>query len=428
MKHVLILAYEFPPHNAIGGHRPYSWFRYLHEAGWYPTIVTRHWDRELTNVGDLMASSSRQDVDIEEHESGRIVRVPYAETLAERLYSKGAMFAFPRRAISLFHEVFDFLLPSGNRLRGLYRESLRQFHETPFDCVIATGSPFILFRHAADLGHKCKVPWVADYRDGWSTNPSLRNADLMTRALTRYYRWVEKRIVSHAEYVTTAAPNYGEAIHKDVIPNARIHTVWNGFDPKMIESLDKDTSETFRVTFAGTLYASHDIERFLQGFRAFLEGKDDPAIELCFLGTGFYPEHAERILGFDRSLNRWLKITDRVPHAEALNAMNASSALLLLASRETQQVHAKVFDYLAVKKPILMFEDDNGPLSEIVCRVYPELICDSAEDVQRNLDKLYQVHKSGRPYPRPVAGEERFSRRAQALEMATVLKQCVADH
>ena len=38
------------------------------------------------------------------------------------------------------------------------------------DCILATGDPFVLFHYAKKaLRKKHNVPWIADYRDPWSS-------------------------------------------------------------------------------------------------------------------------------------------------------------------------------------------------------------------------------------------------------------------
>ena len=39
---VLILCNDFPPVNSIGAERPYSWYKYFHNSGYYPIIITKN--------------------------------------------------------------------------------------------------------------------------------------------------------------------------------------------------------------------------------------------------------------------------------------------------------------------------------------------------------------------------------------------------
>ena len=47
--------------------------------------------------------------------------------------------------------------------------------------IIATGEPFILFKYASSLSKKHRIPWIADYRDGWTTNQSKINLGFLEK-------------------------------------------------------------------------------------------------------------------------------------------------------------------------------------------------------------------------------------------------------
>ena len=40
MKKVLIVAYAFPPHQAIGSQRPFGLAKYFPQYGWEPVVLT----------------------------------------------------------------------------------------------------------------------------------------------------------------------------------------------------------------------------------------------------------------------------------------------------------------------------------------------------------------------------------------------------
>ncbi len=71
---VLILAYDFPPLVRVGGFRPYSWFRYFHEFGIEPVVITRQWENRYGDDRDYVAPSASDDVIVEQDGHGTIVR------------------------------------------------------------------------------------------------------------------------------------------------------------------------------------------------------------------------------------------------------------------------------------------------------------------------------------------------------------------
>ncbi|CAN0503044.1 unnamed protein product, partial [Scytosiphon promiscuus] len=88
MKKILILANDFPPFNSIGAQRPASWYKYFHENGLFPVVVTRHWDEGIQSPIDYIKPSFKKEIEISENPEGTIIRVPYSPTLRDRLIIK----------------------------------------------------------------------------------------------------------------------------------------------------------------------------------------------------------------------------------------------------------------------------------------------------------------------------------------------------
>src|SRR5687768_6778857 len=88
VKKVLILAYAFPPYVSAGSLRPHSWYKYLHESGIYPIVVTRQWDNRYRNHLDYVAPGQVPHAVVEESDRGTVIRTPYAPNLSNRLLLK----------------------------------------------------------------------------------------------------------------------------------------------------------------------------------------------------------------------------------------------------------------------------------------------------------------------------------------------------
>lgn len=44
MEHIFIISYIYPPCDKTGSARSLAMARYLHNYGYYPTVLTRNWD------------------------------------------------------------------------------------------------------------------------------------------------------------------------------------------------------------------------------------------------------------------------------------------------------------------------------------------------------------------------------------------------
>lgn len=190
MKKLLIIAYDYPPYVSVGGLRPHSWFKYFNQFGVYPIIVTRQWDNKYQNSLDYIAPSQTNEVVEEVFDNGTIIRTPYKPNLANRLLLKHGnnRFRVIRKLVSAYYEIMQYMLFVGPKA-GLYHAAKTYLKNNKVDCIIATAEPFILFKYAAVLGKEFNTPWIADYRDPWSSN-----RDVQKNILLKYwFYYLEKR-------------------------------------------------------------------------------------------------------------------------------------------------------------------------------------------------------------------------------------------
>ena len=112
MKKILILAYDFPPYVSVGGLRPYSWYKYLHEYGVHPVVITRQWSNKYGNYMDYIAPGESDNTIVELLNESTLIKTPYRPNLANKLMIKygESKFKFIRKLISGFYEISQFIL------------------------------------------------------------------------------------------------------------------------------------------------------------------------------------------------------------------------------------------------------------------------------------------------------------------------------
>ncbi len=170
MKTLLILAYDFPPYVSVGGLRPYSWYEYLHEFDIYPVVVTRQWGNKHGNHLDYVEKSDLPYTITETSETGTIIRTPYSPNMANKLLLRYGdnRFKLLRKMITGWFEMAQWFFNVGPKA-GLYHGAKRYLKRNKVDAIIATGDPFVLFRYASKLSKEFHIPWIADYRDPWTS-------------------------------------------------------------------------------------------------------------------------------------------------------------------------------------------------------------------------------------------------------------------
>lgn len=422
MKKVLIIAYDYPPYNSIGAQRPYSWYRYLKEFGWEPIVVTRHWDNNIQNPIDYIKPSTIQKETIEIIDKGVIIRAPFKPNLRDKILLKYGFNKYKlfRKIITLIYQFGEFFVPFLDSRRTIYKASYNYLETHKVDVIIATGEPFILFKYASKLSKLYKIPWVADYRDGWSGNPSRK---VIERKL---YKILEERLISTSCLcITVSNPlKYQlEQLHS----RTNIRNIQNGYDEDEFTNIKNKNFKTdkFKIAYAGIIYPYQRLEVFLDGFRKFIL-KYPNNIECVFYGIDFYNDQRNRILQYDSLLNKYITITNRLPRNEIVLKMSQSNILLVLANEYIDGSCTKVYDYFAVKRKILCVVNDYGTLEFQINNTQSGVLCNNSKEVYDFLSLAYIEWQQTGQVKCNSKNIEQYSRKEQTKKLAKILDEIIA--
>lgn len=434
---VLILAYDFPPYVSVGGLRPYSWFRYLSEFGVEPTVVTRQWENRYGDERDYVAPSATTVVEVERSDRGTLVRSPYAPNLSNRLLLSAGpgKHRVLRKVITAFYEIGQYYVPIGPKA-NLFHAARHHLAKHKVDAIIATGDPFVLFAYGARLSKEFGIPWVADYRDPWSQD---------TRR-PRVLRWWEARIERHtvasASAITTASGFFKHLIAQ-LHPGRLAEVIPNGYDPEATGPAENcpQGRHTLTIAFTGTISPWHPVESVFAVFDDFIGTHPDRALRLHMVGVNGSEDLGNLLLAKFPRLAGSVKFTRRLPNHEAALALADANAFLLF----NMYAHSgtKVFDYLALKRRILLCYSDD-PMArqlkdkhynmqiapDVDVRVLERMVQETnsgvvvrdAPHLREALADLYREFKTSGRVACESVGIERYSRQALAGQLARVLK------
>ena len=118
-------------------------------------------------------------------------------------------------------------------------------------------------------------------------------------------------------------------------------------------------------------------------------------LQLHFIGLEYYSVQNARVKKFSSSLSEYIKSTPRISQEEAL-AFNAKSDFLIAFTEENYEaIFAKVYDYLAVKKPILVLPDDQGLLNNLIHETGAGISFEKVIELKMFLLEQIQKKKAG---------------------------------
>ena len=401
-RRALVIAYYFPPLGGAGVQRTLKFVKYLPEFGWRATVVSTRSRAYGTADASL----------VDEIPAGtKVVRapaVPAARWLAIALGKLG----LPRlRAWAVWPDGGLGWMPSAF-LAG-WREIRR---ERP-DVIYSTSAPYGGHLAALALHRLSGVPWVADFRDEWASNPHLVR---QPRPLTYLSRRGERAITREADRIVVAADYFD--LEGAPASDARRVTITNGVDPADVpDGGGSPPEDRFRLTFVGTLYGPIDAAPVMEALaRLVADGSIDPhAFELRVVGNVW-------IEGFAPPDGIPLSATGYVSHERAIDEMRRSTALLLHVPEASLAPSGKIFEYLAVERPVLCVTHPDNLAARLVQRWDAGTVAPphDREAVAGALRSMYERWSAGRLDPpsgtrRRVLAE--YSRRELTRRLAEVL-------
>ncbi len=426
MKKILILAYDFPPNTSVGGQRPYSWLQYFHQFGYYPIIITRHWDEGLSSPEDMIRSSIERKITDEKYDYGRLIRVPYTSTLRDRLIIKQGKdhFSLLRKVVSFSNYLGQYFTFALDPTADIYREANKIAATEKIDLIIATGKPFVLFRYAYLLNKKFYIPWIADYRDGWADSYNRKNDSLFNRLLNKTELYLERKFTKNILCLTTVTPFLAQRISETI--NKPGHLIPNGVDISLYEKHIAQL-QTFTVGYTGILYNFPYINLFEEAFIKFVTTYSEKDKQFLFVGIDLQKNQAyETVLRLSQKYPDFIKITQRVTAKLAADIHQQSHVLLNFIPRNQFMVlPVKTFGYAAARRPAIVVETIPKDDSYFMPNRDVQYFARTADEMYLLLEKFYLEYKSGKEVKTSISDEEimSFSREERTHLFAHVINQ-----
>jgi len=420
---VIFVSYFYPPCNLTGANRLWGWVPHLRKFGIYPIVVTRHWDRGLTSEADLLRTSGKE-VEMHYHSWGEEHFIPFKPGLRDRLFvHQPNNYVLFRRLLSIMHLTIGTVFIRFNEM-GFMEPYLNKLIDqaTSISGVVISGNPFFQFQLGYRLQRNYGIPWIADYRDDWSTNELTDRRGLFNKAVLVFHKWAEKKWLRTATCFTTVSDTYKERLEAFLeIPGK---TIENGFigTPRTDERTNK--SGPFTLLYSGTLYPSQDIEQLLPLICEVMESNPELEWKLHFQGLSFSKEQVDRVVGaMPPAFAHRLQISPRKTLDEATQELREADVLLLPVYNGRKGIpSSKIFDYLAARRPVLVYPGD-GDVIEKLAGQWPGFeVCHTPQDLKDQLQKWLDNYLLGNTTP-VVSCEQAipYSRESQTERLAAIL-------
>jgi len=425
MNKVLIITYHFPPRPTVASLRPLGLAKYLPEFGWETVILTAvlpgrpdpQFEVVQTPRRDSLALSWGRrlfKLDTEQNLMAQIAQLKKKLRIrSERspldllLTAVGEVTAYPDpqkgwRA---------YAIEAGEGI--LRRQSIK--------ALISSSPPVTSHIIAKKLKDEFKIPWVADFHDLWTQNYYYPYSPL--RRMRE--RKLELKTLSAADVLVTvsqpAADELG-ALHG----RETVHTIPYGFDPAEVSTTPGNLTDKFTITYTGNVYPGKQSPEPL--FAALRDLIADGSMDAGDIEVRFYGVQAGWInkQGEGYGLTGVVRQFGMVPREIALNNQRESQLLLLLKWNDAQQqgvYSAKIFEYLAARRPVLAVGGFHDVVSELLDETKAGVSGQTGEEIKAALLRVYQEYKStgAVSYSGDEAEINKYSHREVAKRFASIL-------
>jgi glycosyltransferase involved in cell wall biosynthesis len=398
---IVMFAYHFPPENAIGGARPFRFYKYLSRNGYRCHVIT------------AAIQPTQPNIDVE--------------------YVADPFITQPRQGVGwqLERAIRKFLLPgvAGIRWSRLACQAARTFVRSNPNAemtVFSTYPPLGTHLAAFQLTRKNKLAWIADFRDPLGDNPTH---NFLKKFQQKLSCWLERTIIKAATVVIANTDTIAEK-WRNAYPDRResIHLIWNGFDPEdRIQPLQLPVREYTLISHIGALYQGRNITSLLESVSRLIEAGRlaSGRVRIQLIGS-MLGESLPGIEFLERAKRKgWLElISNQIPRREALAIAQTSDGLLLVQPHSSVQVPGKLFEYLQIGRPVLAFILPDTPIERILRHSGVPYRCvyagSSAQEMDDAVEEFFKLKTD--PVPANAWFEQSFDARRQTQALETLIR------
>ncbi|TYP74943.1 glycosyltransferase family 4 protein [Aquimarina intermedia] len=428
MLKVLIITYYWPPAGGPGVQRWLKFVKYLRDFDIEPIVYCPQ-NPSYPLLDDTLEKDIPKDITILK----KPIFEPYrfAEVFsksASTTISKGIIVNEEKQSLIqklLLYIRGNFFIPDARKfwVRSSVKYLDQYLQTKPIDILITTGPPHSVHLIGKELKKKIGLPWLADFRDPWTTIGYHKKLKLSKRAAAKHKK-LESAVLNAADRLLVTS--YTTAKEFKTLTNKPISVITNGYDEYNYSEVELD--KNFTISHIGSLLSGRNPIQLWQAlYDLTIEDEDFAKFFKLQLIGATSPEVLESL----QAIGLLMFIEDKgyVSHQEALKLQKSSQVLLLIEidSKETECIiPGKLFEYMVSKRPILAIGPKNADIRSIIMETETGSFFeyDSYNLIKEQLKKYFDLYQNQKLSTKPV-GLEKYSRKSLTQNLAQVLKQMI---
>lgn len=367
LKRALIITYYWPPAGGPGVQRWLKFVKYFRDFGIEPVVYIPE-NPHYPLLDESFISEIPSDTEILQYP----VKEPYrfAGMLSKKKTNTISKGIITKKEQTFMEQVMlfvrgNFFIPDARV--GWVKPSVaflqKQLSGTPVDCIITTGPPHSLHLIGMQLQEALQLPWIADFRDPWTTIHYHKELKL-SNAAARKHKRMEAEVLRKADRIVVTSPTTKKEF--EVITETPIEVITNGYE--ISEAIAPVPDVSFSIAHIGSLLSERN-PKVLWNVLSEIASEDPSfasALEIKLVGSV-----SETVIASIEAagLEASLRVIDYVSHSEALE-MQHNAQVLLVVEMDRPETRAilpgKLFECLAARRPIIALGPEGSDIEEIL--------------------------------------------------------------
>ncbi|PMP86751.1 MAG: glycosyl transferase [Roseiflexus castenholzii] len=417
-RRLLMISYYYAPTENPGTRRVGAFVRYLPQYGYHPTVLTTSSYGTLVDDEQRLIFRAPDAMDVGRWLARRFQRARPATSGARQ-----SPILTPDSPLSRTLE--HILIPDIHIgwLPGAVLRGMQVLRAGTFRAIFSSAPPPSAHLTALALKRLSGLPWVADFRDGWTFEPPDPTL-LRSVARMRIERALEEAVVRHADQIVTVNQVLADDL-KRRFPTTSVTVISNGYEAVDFATLERaPKQDMFEIVYTGRLGGSEhgrSINALMQALSQ-LQTKSHPlASHWRFILAGSLT-NSEHALLEQSGFGEQICCLGDIPHRIALqHQVNATILLLITSPSVTSVTTSKLFEYLASGRPILALTGRSAAAALIEEFNAGIVVApDDVDGICRALEWFYERWRSNNLPTRVDPRVQRFDRRSLTGDLAKI--------
>jgi len=370
MARILIVTSEYEPFSSSGINRISFFKKHMERQGHFVAVLS------TTTAAQGLKSDKSYDID------NNIYRAFTLSLLMRRLLSSRRLPIYQKLSTYGKYDLWRiFAVNKGDKL----------VKELKIDYVFSSFPDFISVAVAQKISKNNNLKLITDFRDPpFAIFKRMKSEIKLKRCMA-----VIAKVIADSVHIITCTDSSLNLLKDNFHTSANSVVIENGYDHNIIcqipDKLSKE-KEYFEIVHIGTFYENgRDIKRVLNALLLIIN-EADCKIKLRLIGDAIDPE----VVRFykNKSDKIELSIEPPLPMLDALSIAKEADALLLLqGSRFDKQIPTKVYEYLALNRPIWALVGIDGATHNLLKKNIKNVVISDYDDINSLSHDLLSVLK-----------------------------------